>query len=103
MALYDVNPTERPNVTLKEIYSEWSQEKYTQISKSTVDNYKACYLKLSSLYNRKFKDLRTAHFQVIKNERFNKSFCAKAWWTQELWLLIKYLYPPRNRNIAQRD
>lgn len=48
IALYDVNPTERPNVTLKEIYSEWSQEKYPQISKSTVDNYKACYLKLSS-------------------------------------------------------
>jgi len=77
LAIYDIHPTERPSVTLCELYNEWSSEKYSStatrsISKSTIENYKAAYKKLEPLYNKKFKDLRTAHFQSIVNSYVGK-------------------------------
>lgn len=68
LAIYDISPIERPNVTFKKIYEEWSLDKYPRISKSLSQNYQASFNKLSPLHNHKFKDLRTAHFQMIINE-----------------------------------
>jgi integrase len=65
LTLYDIAPTERPNIKLKELYDEWSAAKYKKITPATADNYKAAYLKLSPLQNKKFNDLRTAHYQAI--------------------------------------
>jgi len=65
LSLYDISPTERHNIKLCEIYREWSSIKYPTISKSAVDNYKTSYKHLAQYHNKKFNDLRSAHFQLI--------------------------------------
>lgn len=66
LALHRINPVSpKANITLKELYEEWSKTKYEYISKSTVDNYKAGWKHLSKFGSVKFKELRTAHVQSV--------------------------------------
>lgn len=66
LVLHRINPVSpKTNITLEEIYEEWSVGKYEYISKSTVDNYKAGWKHLSRFGNVKFKELRTAHIQSV--------------------------------------
>lgn len=55
----------RENITLKELYKEWSDGKYTYLSKQTVDSYKAGWKHLSTFENAKFTELRTSHYQSV--------------------------------------
>ena len=71
LAQYDLSPTSRPNITLEQLYNEWSTVRYPKLSKSTADNYRSAYLKLAPLYKKKFQDLRTGHYQVIVDEFVN--------------------------------
>lgn len=66
IAIDQIFPTsEYANATLKGLYELWKKTRaYTDISKSTQDNYKAAYAFLSPYYNIKFADLRTAQFQA---------------------------------------
>jgi len=68
LAIYDISPTERPNVRFEEIYKEWSEDKFPRLSKPMAENYVSAYKKFSPIYNHKFRDLRTAHFQLIIND-----------------------------------
>lgn len=72
LAKYDIFPVSRPSITLGQMYKEWSAVKYPKISKSTADNYRAAYNRLSPLYSYKFKDLRTAHYQSIIDSNADK-------------------------------
>ncbi|MDF2892529.1 MAG: integrase [Clostridia bacterium] len=66
LTLHRVNPVSpKSNITLKELYDEWSIAKYEYISKSTVDGYKAAWKYLSKFENAKFKELRTSHIQSV--------------------------------------
>lgn len=73
LVMYDVNPVERPNVKLCEIYEEWSNIRFPRLSKSTQNGYKAAYQKLLPLHRKKFTKLRTRHFQVIIDIHSNLS------------------------------
>jgi len=80
LVLYRENPTQlKPSITLGELYDKWSKSKFTKISNSTIDNYKAAWKYLSKLENIEVKDLRKAHFQDIidKNEDMSKSTLQK--------------------------
>ena len=45
LVLYRENPTQlKPSITLGELYDKWSKSKFTKISNSTIDNYKAAVL-----------------------------------------------------------
>ena len=57
--------SDRPNLTLEQLYNQWSDTAYRNISKSTVDNYRAAWKRLQSLKSQKVKDLKTADFQKI--------------------------------------
>jgi integrase len=59
--------SDKVNITLKELYEEWSKSKYEYISKQTKDCYKAGWKHLSKYGNIKFKELRTAHIQSVIN------------------------------------
>lgn len=66
LALHRVNPVSpKANITLKELYEEWSAGKYEKISKPTVDCYKAGWKHLSKYSDAKFKELRTNHIQTV--------------------------------------
>jgi integrase len=55
----------KSNITLEELYIEWSDRKYKQLAKGTSDGYKAAWKRLQPLKSAKFADLRTSHFQEI--------------------------------------
>lgn len=55
----------RDKITLEEVYKEWSEGKYTYLSKQTTDSYKAGWKHLSTYKNVKFTELRTSHFQSV--------------------------------------
>lgn len=66
LALHRVNPVSpRSNITLGELYEEWSASKYKNISKSTKDNYHAAWKYIQHLEKEKIKELRTSHWQSI--------------------------------------
>lgn len=66
LALNRVSPiSPKADLTLGDLYKEWSAMKYPRITKSTADNYRSAWSFLQPLKNSKFKDLRTAHFQQI--------------------------------------
>lgn len=61
---YRRNPTAKLNMTVREVYEEWSAIAYQEISKQTQDNYTAAWKKLTALSNIKFRELRTAQMQA---------------------------------------
>lgn len=63
---FRINPVSpKANITLKELYDEWSKSKYEYLSQSTVDNYKGGWKDLSRYGSTQFKEIRTAHIQSI--------------------------------------
>lgn len=69
------NPvTPKADMTLLEVYDEWSAKKYKadkkkrSISKATENNYRAAWLYLKRHEKEKFRDLRTGHWQDIIDE-----------------------------------
>lgn len=80
LVLHQVNPVSpKANMTLGELYEEWSESKYRRISKSTIDNYKAAWKYLSKHEKVKVKELRKAQFQKIidANEDMSQSTLQK--------------------------
>lgn len=62
---YRKNPTTKLNITLKQIYEEWKPLGLKDKSKQLADSYNAAWIKLKSLYDVKFRELRTAQVQSI--------------------------------------
>lgn len=64
---HDVKPLPpKTSLTLKELYEEWSKVKYTDdLSKDTINNYKAGYNYLIPLAKETFREIRTAQYQSI--------------------------------------
>ena len=79
LTLQRLNPmSPKANITLGELYNEWSDLKYNQISKSTADNYKAAWKYLSKIEKMKFRDIRTTHWQkIIDTCKLSKSTLKK--------------------------
>lgn len=65
LEIYRKNPTNKINITLKELYEEWKPIGLDGKSKQLGDSYHAAYKKLSPLYGEKFRNLRTGQFQQI--------------------------------------
>lgn len=100
LALNRVSPiSPKANITLGELYEEWSGIKYPQITKSTVDNYRSAWSFLIPLQNNKFKDLRTAHYQQII-DNLNKSHST----LRKIKTLLSLLYGYASQNdIVQKN
>ena len=71
LALHRVEPVSpKVDVTLGELYEEWSAGKYNSgLSRDTINNYKAAWKHVEKLKTAKFKDLRTAHWQKAIDEK----------------------------------
>lgn len=64
--LYNVGMYDVPsNITLSELYREWSDMKYKNLSPQRIRGYSAAFKKFSPLHNIKFGTLRTIHYQNI--------------------------------------
>jgi integrase len=66
LTLHRINPlSPRANITLEELYKEWSAVKYKQVTPATVNNYKSAWNHIKKLAHLKVKDLRTAQLQGV--------------------------------------
>lgn len=66
---YNKNPiAERRDITLGELYEEWSKDRYPKISPKTVESYKAAWNHLLILKEERFKDIKTSHIQKVIND-----------------------------------
>lgn len=80
---YNKNPIgERREVTLGELYSEWSQTRFEKISTSTIETYSAAWKHLSKIgEDTPFRNIRKSHIQnIIDNmtkEGLSRSSCDK--------------------------
>lgn len=66
LTLHRISPAPpKINITLEDLYKEWSESKYKNISKSTENNYRAAWLYIKEMEQAAFKDLRATHWQAI--------------------------------------
>lgn len=66
LLLYKINPViEKAKITWGELYKEWSEVKFKQVSKSTADNYRAAWKYVSHLSEVRATEIRTSHFQKV--------------------------------------
>lgn len=66
LANFNVDPLpEKYDITLKELYDEWSIAKYPKISKSTENGYRASWRYLKQYSNREFREIKTPSYQAI--------------------------------------
>jgi integrase len=82
LAMHRISPVSpKSNITLSELYEDWSASKYRNISKATQDNYRAAWKYIKRYEKAKFKDLRTNHWQDVidkcAEEKLSKSTLEK--------------------------
>lgn len=66
LAEYNKNPYDLDSdFTFSEVYEKFAEEKFSKITKSNVNGYKAAYKVCTSIYDVKFADLRKNHLQSI--------------------------------------
>lgn len=79
--LVDVDVNTKFNMTFAQVYEAWLPEHEREIGETARVNYRAAYKHCQSLYQRKYRTLRTSDFQnvIIEMERKNlsKSSCEK--------------------------
>lgn len=83
------NPTTKLNITVEQVYKEWSMIRYKGMTKSTRESYSGAWIKLNDIYNIKFKDLRTAQMQSVINKLTEKYSISAL---QKVKLLLGQLY-----------
>ncbi len=100
---HQVNPIPlKANITLGELYEEWSNIKFKTIKKSTADNYRAAWNYLSRHAKILFRELRTAHFQIIINDLHQDSKSKST--MQKIKVLVGLLYSYAMENdIINKD
>ena len=65
-AKYDID---LKRLTFAELYEEWSDSHFKDISQSAINGYKTAYKKCKNIHNIRFADLRKTHLQkVIDND-----------------------------------
>ena len=65
LSLYNTNPyeIETKNITFKDVYEMWSAERFPELSKSRVSNYRVAFESMTILHNMKMEDIKLIHLQ----------------------------------------
>ena len=59
---------DQKKLTFAEIYKDWSDSHYKEISQSAINGYKMAYKKCTKIHNIRFADIRTVHLQRVIDE-----------------------------------
>lgn len=64
---YNTNPydLQANKITFTEVYEKWSEKKFSEISQSNINGYRASYKMCAAIYDTKFADLKLAHLQGV--------------------------------------
>jgi len=69
LAEYNKSPfsIEQSKITFSEVFKQWSEQKYKEVSKSSINSYNVSYGSCVPLYDVRFVDIRTKDLQDIIN------------------------------------
>lgn len=67
LEIYRKNPTSKFNITLEQLHEEWMPLWYAGKSAKLCSGYDSSWSHLSSLYDKKVREIRTAEMQTIIN------------------------------------
>lgn len=70
--------SERYNMTFADVFNEWKQEHYRNITQRGIYSYDRAFAIFEPLHDRKFRDLRTADFQCVIDQYLDKSYSTLA-------------------------
>lgn len=67
LADYHANPYDpkRRDTTFSEVYKQWSERKFTEVSNSNVNAYKAAYKLCTALYDMPINEIKLIHLQKV--------------------------------------
>jgi integrase len=67
LAQFNANPydIDAAKVTFTEVFAKWSDKKFSKISQSNINGYKAAYKTAEQLHEMKFVDVKTEHLQGV--------------------------------------
>ena len=71
-SLFKVAVTARYNMTFTEVYEVWKSEHFRDLTPKGVEGYETAYKHLSALYDRKFRELRSEHYQAEIDKLISK-------------------------------
>lgn len=76
---YNKNPfVTKHDITLNELYEEWSSVKFNKISDKTINTYSTAWNHLSKIGDMPFREIRTNHMQsIIDNMELSRSSMQK--------------------------
>lgn len=96
------SPTTRLNITLEELYNEWSLLWFKDKSHQLAASYTAAYAHLKELHTRVFREIRTSEMQQIidRLEKDGKSYSTLSNIKTVLILLFRYAM---QNDIAQKN
>ena len=95
-APFDLNNS---STTFREVYEQWSKEKFENASKSTINGYRASYNTCTLLFERTFRELKTSDLQKVIDT------CEKNYPTlKNIKILFNQLYKYAMKNdICNKD
>ena len=65
--------TDKFNLTFSQVYKEWSQEHFRDLTKKGKEGYENAYQHFKELHNLKFRNLRTKDYQKVMDSLADKS------------------------------
>lgn len=74
--------TERYNLTFAQVFGAWKAEHYKEIGPNGIETYEGAFKVYETLWNQKFRDLKTADFQGIIDNHMHKSHSTVAKYKQ---------------------
>lgn len=74
--------TERYNMTFAQVFDAWKAEHYKKIGPNGIETYEGAFKVYETLWNQKFRDLKTADFQGIIDNHMHKSHSTVAKYKQ---------------------
>lgn len=90
---------ENGNMTFREVYEEWSQNKYENASQSTINGYRAAYNTCTTIFERKFRELKTKDLQDVIDQS-DKNYPT----IRKIKILFNQLYAyAMQRDICNKD
>lgn len=101
LADYNNNPFDvvASKMTFEDVYTKWSDVKYSTISKSNVIGYTASYKLCTTLYSKPFKEIKLAELQYVV-DTCNKNYPT----LRKLKVLFSQLYDYAMKNeICNKD
>jgi site-specific recombinase XerD len=90
------------DITLDELYDEWSAVKYPYISRQTADNYRAAWKYFKQYKQAPVKDIRTAHLQGVVDQCYKTGMSESTVKKAKVLCVLLFNYAAEN-NIIDKN